>query len=376
MEENFAVVLVAGLAVFGLLFVASQNLSTSSEAPQKVFVEKSFGKTGEGTQDLRTVSFGGFTVGEGRGDIQAYTAERDTVSNKLFGGEKIVIDYNATAPRGGHVSFEVLGKDGRGPLFVKVNGNTVFREKLVITGSPEINISEDVFKPGVNRIVIGADSGLFSSTKYSIEDVRVTVNDRKFHDYEDTFQVYEHEVQNFVSSNLTFTIPVDSSVPSRPLRIYVNDNLVFNRKISRSTQEVEINTQNANLHTGLNTIRFETDGESRYELENVDMSVRYIGTVSPGNANVDFSMNSSALNYANRENTAEYVNFNYQSLLPQERKMIIELNGFQKQHMPTPGLNSISLPEKTLQGQNTLTIRSNGSYQLNQVKVLSKMVAE
>lgn len=376
MEENFAVVLVAGLAVFGLLFVGSQNISAGSNDAQKVFVEKSFGKMGEGTQDLRTVSFRDFTVGEGRGDIQAYSAERDTVISKFFGGNKIVIDYNATAPRGGNVRFDVLGKDGRGPLFVKVNGETVFREKLVITGSPEINISGDVFSPGVNRIVIGADSGFFSTTRYDIEDVEVTVDDRKFHDYQDSFQIYEHELQNFVSSNLTFTIPVDASVPSEPLEIYVNDNRVFSGAVSRSTQEVEINTQNADLHTGMNTIRFETNGDAHYEIENTDMSVRYIGTVSPGNVNFNFELDQENRNYADRERTDEYINFNYQSLLPQQRGMTIELNDFSTQHTPNPGLNSISVPEGVLQEDNTLTIRSNGSYQLNQVKVLSKTVDE
>ncbi|MFB6207902.1 MAG: hypothetical protein ABEJ69_00985 [Candidatus Nanohaloarchaea archaeon] len=375
MEENFVVVLVAGLAVFGVLFVASEGINFQETPEEMVFIKKSPGKIGDANQDFHTVNFGSFTVGEGRGDIQVYTREKKTLENKLIGGQKISFEYNATAPKHGHISFEVLGKDGNGAVYAKVNGEKVFQEKLVVTGTPEINISQDRFHPGMNTIEVGTTrGGLLGSTKYVVEDVEITVNDRKFHDYRDNFQLAEPWVRNFVNANLTFTIPLDASTATKPLRIYVNDHRVFSQKVVRSTQEVRITKQNAELHPGMNTIRFETDGNARYELENADMSVRYIGTVSPGHVSFDFKLNQSELDYAKREDTSEYINFEYLNLLPTNSKMIIELNEFHLERKPDPGFNSISVPAENIQEQNSLTLKSNGSYELTNVKLLSEMV--
>ncbi|MFB6192800.1 MAG: hypothetical protein ABEK00_00960, partial [Candidatus Nanohaloarchaea archaeon] len=72
MENEFAVILVAGLAVFGLFWVASQNYNFNNQAQSEITLyQESFGKIGDANQDLRTVNFGSFSVGEGRGDVQA-----------------------------------------------------------------------------------------------------------------------------------------------------------------------------------------------------------------------------------------------------------------------------------------------------------------
>ncbi|MFB6204860.1 MAG: hypothetical protein ABEJ75_04390 [Candidatus Nanohaloarchaea archaeon] len=375
MEENFVVVLVAGLAVFGVLFVASEGMSFQKTPEKMVFVKESPGKIGDANQDFHTVNFGSFTVGEGRGDIQVYTQETQILRNRLIGGQRIAFEYNATAPKSGHVSFEVLGKKGDGALYVEVNGKKVFQEKLVVTGTPEIKIPEDRLHPGINTIEVGVTrGGIMGSTTYRIEDVEITVNDRKFHEYMDNFQLAEPWVRNFVNANLTFTIPLDASTATKPLRIYVNDHLVFSQKTVRSTQEVRITTQNAELHPGMNTIRFETDGGARYRLENVDMTVRYIGTVSPGHVSFDFTLNQTELNYAKREDTNEYINFNYLNLLPSNSEMIVKLNGFRVRRTPDPGFNSIPVPAENIHRQNTLTLTSNGTYELTNVKLLSQMV--
>lgn len=371
MEDSFAVILVAGLAVFGLFWVASQELEQQPDTQQMEFVEKDFGTVGEATQDYRTVDFGEFTVGEGRGLVSITQRDRATISNSLTSTDSIEIEYNATAPRTGSISFEVLGKAGTGAVYVKTNDAIVFEEKLVTTGTPEINISEDKLKPGMNNIEIGArKDGVFSSTTYTIEDLQVYVDDRKFSDYKDTFRVYQHEVSDFVNGNLSFTIPLGSSTPSKPLKVHVNDRRVFRRSISRSTQSVEVNPQNADLAPGLNTIEFSTEGEARYEVENADINLRYIGQVSPGNIETSFEMDDQELNFAEQEDTSEVLNFAFRSLIPSTNEMEVQINDHTTTITPDD-FNSIDLPEGTLKSENQVNLRSNGSYQVNEFKILS-----
>lgn len=371
MENEFAVILVAGLAVFGLFFVASQEYNfNNQETSQLTLYSEDFGQIGDATQDVRTVNFGDFSVGEGRGDVQAYRTEEATLRNKLLGGEKITVNYNATAPKGGHIEFEVLGKDGNGAVYVKVNGNKIFEEKLVTTGTPSINISEDVLSPGNNNIEVGTRrGGIFGSTEYSIEDFEITVNDRKFNDYEKSFRVYQYEKQEFSAANLTFTLPVDSSTRTAPLEVYVNDEQVFAQKISRSTQSISLDRDQIN--TGYNTVRFETEGEARYDLENTDLSIRYFGTVEPGTAEASFDLNQTNQAFADREETEEYVNFEYVNLMPSSNTLTVQINDY-SQTLNPEGFSSVSLPEGALNKQNNIQISSNGSYVIRSLKVLSQ----
>ena len=375
MENEFAVILVAGLAVFGLFFVASQEYNFNNQQTSELTLyTESFGQIGDATQDVRTVNFGDFSVGEGRGDVQAYRTQEATLQNKLLSGERITVNYNATAPKDGHITFEVLGKDGKGAVYVKVNGNKIFEEKLVTTGTPSINISEDILRPGNNNMEIGTRrGGLFGSTEYAIEDVEITVNDRKFNDYEKSFRVYQYEKSEFSAANLTFTLPVDSSTRTEPLEVYVNDEKVFSREISRSTQSISLDRDQ--ISTGYNTVRFETEGEARYDLENTDLSIRYFGTVEPGTAEASFDLNQSSLSFANRESTSEYINFNYVNLMPSNSPVTVEINDYSEEVTPEQ-FTSVSLPEGTLQEQNELRLSGNGSYTVRNLKVLSQRSEE
>ncbi|QKQ98862.1 hypothetical protein GKQ38_05055 [Candidatus Nanohaloarchaea archaeon] len=371
MENEFAVILVAGLAVFGLFWVASQSYNFNNQATsQLTLYEKDFGQIGQASQDIRTVNFGSFSVGEGRGDVQAYREEKATLRNKLLGGQKITIKYDATAPKTGHIEFEVLGKDGNGAVYVKVNGKTIFNEKLVTTGTPSINISADVLKPGMNKIVIGTrQGGLFSSTEYVIEDIEVTVNDRKFNDYQKSFRVYQYEIEEFAAANLTFTLPVDSSTRTAPLKVFVNNEKVFSQKISRSTQSISLDRNQINV--GYNTVRFETEGNARYALENTDLTLRYFGTIKPGTATASFNLNKTSLSFAQREKTNEYINFNYVNLMPSTNPVQITLNQYSKTITPD-SFSVIRIPEETLEEQNEITVSSNGSYIIRNLNVLSQ----
>lgn len=374
----FITVVVLGISVFGLFFVASQAEGNIFEFPSEeeqtqrmVFEQKSPGTVGQSNPDHRTIELGDFTVGEARGSISAYSRTQQEISDRLFGGDQIWFDYNATQPEGGNVTFEVLGRDGRGQVYVDVNGERVFEEYLVSSGSPEIEIPEESLSNGMNEFEIGVNKQSFlGSSKFVIEDIEVEINDRKFHDHTESFQIYQYELEDYVESPLTFQ--VSDSVKTSPLEVYINDQQIYSKAQVRAEESVQITPQNADLHTGSNTIRFETDSRpAQYTIENTQMTMRYVGNSQGQNVLSNFGINESGLNYAERDDTTEYITFNYQNLLPSPREMHIQLNDFTTTVNPTNGQNRINFSASELGESNYLAIQSRGTYQMNNLRVES-----
>jgi len=222
MAERFGVVVAIGLTFFGLMMIAAQDLDFqigSSQPDNMLLAAESFGEVGGATTDIRTVNFGTFNIGEGRGQIQAYQSDEVRLENSLFSGNTVTVLYNGTQPTESEVSFEVLGKEGSGALYVKVNGERIFENQLVTSATEEITIDRSRLKTGINKIEIGTNKGgLLGETEYLLEDLEVTVNDRKFNDHVNNFQMYQYELKDFREANLTFNIPTDSSVITAPLK--------------------------------------------------------------------------------------------------------------------------------------------------------------
>lgn len=370
MEEKFSAVLVAGIAVFGLVFVID-HVGIAAGPNSQVLMQKSPTDVGETAEDVRTVRFGSFTVGEARGNILVHERDKATLKDVVLGDNSLKFTYDAVQPTSGKVSFEVLGKRGSGKVYVKVNGEKIFDEYLISTGTPEIEVPQEVLRNGENKFEIGTNSDFLKESIYTVEEVEVRVNDRKFHDREDTFQMYSHELKNFVGANMTFSLPVDSSIPSSPLKVYVNDNLLFNRTITRSTQEVRVTSQNADLSRGENSVRFETDGEAMYVLRNVGMNVRYVGNVRPGSFEETFELEEARLRYADRRLTSEKIEFNYiplESVAPVK----VQVNNFNTTVNPERGLNTVELPENVLERENELEIESTSAFRLASFQILSE----
>lgn len=374
----FITVVVLGISVFGLFFIAGQaegdifDFPSSEEPDQRmVFEQRSPGTVGQSNPDHRTISFGDFTVGEARGSITAYSRTQQEISDKLFGGEQIWFNYNATQPEGGNVTFEVLGRDGRGQVYVDVNGERIFNEYLVSTGSPEIEIPQEVLNTGMNRFEIGVNRQSFlGSSKYVLEDIEVDINDRKFHDYTESFQIYQYELEDYVESPLTFQI--SDSVKTSPLEVYINDQQVYSKAQVRAEESIQITPQNADLHTGANTISFETDSRpAQYTIENTQLTMRYVGNTQGESILGNFGINETGLDYAQRDDTTEYITFNYQNLLPSPREMHIQLNDFTTTITPTNGQNRINFSASELGKSNYLAIQSRGTYQMNNLRVES-----
>lgn len=376
---TFPVMVLIGLTVFGLAWVASEggvDIGGGTDADQMVYTSQSFGKVGSSNQDFRTARFGDFNVGELRGNVQAYNAREGTVSNGILSGQQIKINYNATQPKTGKVTFEVLGRSGPGQVYVKANGEKVWQHHLVATGNPEVEIPRNKLKPGMNSITVGAtQGGIISSTEYTLEDIEVTVNDRKFHDYEDSFQVYDYELQDFVNAELTFSVA--SSVKTSPLEVFINDNQIYSkRQVRISPEAISVDPGEADLHPGYNSIRFETDGQAKYELRNAELTMRYLGNTEQRTLRADFGVNRTGIRFAERDDTDESIKFDYQRLLPSPRPMVIELNNNTHRLSPTNGRNTVEIDAGEIERSNQLTVRSNATYQMNSLRVMSEKVEE
>lgn len=373
---TFPVMVLIGLTVFGVAAIAQSGFELgldSQDRQEAVLVSESFGKVGSANQDFRTVQLGSFNVGETRGDVEAYTARKTEVSSGFLSGEAIEINYNATQPRQGRITFEVLGKTGSGPFYVKVNGEKIFEEDLVSTGTPNITIPAENLNSGMNKIVLGSSSGLLGSSSYTIEDVRVTVNDRKFHDFSDHFQVYDYELADFVEASLGFTVRT-GSVKAEPLTVNVNGNTVFSERQVRSENEVILEKGEADLHPGYNTVRFETDGESVYHIENAQLTLRYIGATDRQTVTKNFEVNSSVLSFVKRDDTRETVVFDYQRLLPSPRPMKIILNQAEYELTPENGRNTLKIDQDHLKQDNRVRIKSNSTYIMESFRIRSEKV--
>lgn len=382
MAERFGVVMAIGLTFFGLMLIASQDVDIGlgfgggETQNELVMVSESFGDLGGATEDVRTTGFRSFDIGEGMGQIQAFQRNKVDLSNSLFSKNSLNFEYNATQPENAEVSFEVLGKEGSGALYVKINGQRVFEEQLVSSATESINVSSNRLRPGMNSFEIGVNKGgLLGSTEYALEDVEASVRDRRFNDYRDNFQMYQYEIQDFVGANLTFNIPVDSSVVTEPLEIDVNGNNVFSEESVRSEQTVSLTPSNADLTPGFNTIQFSTDADAHYTVENAQLAVRYIGTTEGVERDVDFSLSESDLSFVEREDTAEQIRFDYQ-LLSGDRNLEIQINDYSTELNPSNGVNTEDLPEEIFEEENTLSIEGQGAFTVEGLEINSEVTEQ
>lgn len=379
MAERFGVVVAIGLTFFGLMLIASQDASigfgfgNSDQQQEVVMVSESFGELGGATEDVRTTSFGSFNIGEGMGQIQAYQRNKVDLSNSLFSENSVTFEYNATQPENAEISFEVLGKEGTGALYIEVNGQRVFEEQLVSSATEEINVSSDHLRPGINDFKIGVNKGgLLGSTEYALEDVEAYVRDRRFNDHRDSFQMYQYELRDFVGANLSFNIPVDSSVVTEPLEIDVNGNNIYSENSVRAEQTVSVTPSNSDLGPGFNTLTFSTDADAQYRIENAQLAVRYIGTTEGVEREIEFDLSSEDLSFVEREDTDEKISFDYQ-MLSGNRDLELQINDYTTTLTPENGENSEALPEEIFEEENTLTVQGQGSFTLDDLLVNSEV---
>lgn len=379
MEQAFAVVFIAGLTVFGLAFVGMQGFTTEEPESQIVLFNKTLGTIGDVTPDSRTFNYGSFTVGEGRGQVQAFRSDEETVSHGRIFSDSLSFQYNASQPRNGTLSFRVIGREGDGSVFVDVNGNRIFEEPMVSdfsgTGT-EVSIGQDVLGPGINNFNIGTTKGgLLGTSEYLLEDIELEIDDRKYHERRETFSMYTHEFNNFRGAEVGFRIPADASTPGEPLEIRVNDNVISEQTRAQGEYSVELTEENSDLRPGQNEIHFLTSGQAFYDIENAYIEVGYAVTSEPESQTEEIQLSGSELDFVNNEGTEEALNFNYVNL-NNPNSLQIDLNDESYSLTPENGVNTKTIEEGVLEENNILTLSSQGSFRLENLELVSERPEE
>lgn len=380
MSNTFVAVLAIGLTVFGLAFIATEiGPGVQDQEDEMIFFDKDIGQIGETQTDTRPIELGSFTVGEGRGDIQAYRADRMEVSQGRIRSSPLTFEYEASQPQDGSVSFRVIGREGNGNLYVKVNGDRIFSEPMTsdFTGEGhEVEIEEQYLRQGINSFEIGASRGsMFSPTLYTLENIRAEVNDRSFHDRVETFRMFENEFNNLHSTELNFRIPAETTQPDAPLEIRVNNNTVREDTLARGEYEVELTPENADLRPGQNTVRFLTFDQAFYQIENSIINVHYSVTTDPEGHTEEISLTQEELNFANREDTQEELRFRYTNI-NNPNNLQIDLNDETYDLTPQNGLNTVDIEEGVLEEENILTLSSEGSFRIENLQLTSRITSE
>lgn len=379
MEQAFAVVLVAGLTVFGLAFVGMEGFTTEEPQNEMVIFDKSIGTVGDVTEDLRTTEIGTFTVGEGRGDVQAFRIDEEKISNGRIFNSPLTFQYEASQPKNGTLDFRVIGRDGSGSVYFEVNGNRIFEEPMVsdFSGSgTTIEVGQQVLDSGVNNFELGTTKGgILSSTEYLLEDIELEVNDRNYHERRENFDMYTHEFQNFRGATLNFRIPADSSVPQEPLEIRVNDNTVSEQTRAQGEYSVELTEENSELRPGQNEIHFLTSGQAFYDVENAYIEVGYAVTSDPESRTETIELSESEIEFVNDKNTEETLEFDYVNL-NNPNDLQIDLNNETYDLTPQNGQNTKEINEEVLEEENILTLSSQGSFRIENLQLVSKRPQE
>jgi hypothetical protein len=235
-----------------------------------------------------------------------------------------------------------------------------------------VEIGQSVLRPGINNFRIGTTKGgLLGTTEYLIEDIEVEVNDRKYHERRETFDMYTHEFQNFRGADLNFRIPLDSSAPAEDLEIRVNGNTVSEQARAQGEYTVSINEDNAALRPGQNNIHFLTSGQAFYDIENANIEVGYAVTSDPESRSERITLSQSQLDYVNDDSTTEYLEFEYVNL-NNPNQLTLDLNDESFDLRPQNGWNEIKLDEGVLEENNVLTYSSQGSFRMENLQLVSR----
>lgn len=382
MEQGFAIVLVAGLTVFGLMFIGMEaDLGWSEEEPEDeiIMLDKNMGTIGEVSEDFRTAMDPvTFTVGEGRSDIQAYRNDEARISNGRIFNNPLNFEYEASQPQDGEIEFRVIGREGEGAVYFKANGEKLFEEQMVSDFSGEghtVEIDQTDLGPGENRFELGTTKGgILSSTEYLLNDIQLEIDDRAYHERRETFRMYQHEFDNFRGAELDFYIPVDASIPSAPLEIRVNGNTVSEQIRGTGEYQVELTTENADLRPGQNTVHFRTSGQvgEMYDIEDANIEVGYAVTSDPEAKSERINLTENELNFINREDTEETLRFHYVNL-NNPNELEINLNDETFALEPRNGETSIDLDDEVFEEENILTVSSQGSFRMENLHLSSRV---
>lgn len=377
MASEFVYVLVAGVAILvvgGVLAGVADDGgfgvgTTDDTAEGRPLLSFSPGTIGSIDATSRTIQVGDVTVAAGSPNVTAVTRDELTASANVLGSSPATLTFEAGSPRKAYISFVPAKAAAPDNLVVTVNGDPVEIPDFQV-GEP-VTVTVGDLQSGRNSIVVRAeDPGMafWRTPSYTLQDVKVVVEDASKTGVVKPFRAYSYEVRGFDRGEIRFSVTEDV-VRQHPLRILINGNTVFNRApVKRAlpyTTEFFANT--TGLTAGENVLAVRTSGDSRYRLDNLQMTLYFFAGTQRRTVQNEFQIPPSTYRDMGEESGRITIDVDSATL---QRPVTLELGNATFTRTLNTGENVIRFgKEDVTKGTNTLRISTDGSYRIPAVSV-------
>jgi hypothetical protein len=251
---------------------------------------------GSQPQDVpRTIRIGDFSVSYASGskiinEQNNVNVEKGVFNNKYY-KYSVNIDEDMDSVTGSYIIVDILDTNSLGNLVVKINKNIVYNQKVQVG---EINIPVDKnYLLSYNVIEIsttGPGWRFWASSFYYIDKIKFGINYYGNLQKQETFTVYDNELQNFKSGSVNFY--VTNAEGSGNLMIDINGHNIYKgQPVGEINQPFSI--FDVGLIRGQNTISFSAERGSAYDIDDAAIVLTHTET-GQKTRYISFDVDSSA----------------------------------------------------------------------------------
>lgn len=275
--DEFIWILLAGmLAIVVLLFAwgvpsPSENVTENISKIRGAFI------VGTEFEDVaRIIRIGDFGISNTIGSETLTTNRYIEVSRGIFENKYFSTSgkiNNLDVVTDGWIVIDLLQSNSIGNLIVKINNQVIYNQKTN-PGEIHIPVEKSLLK---NYNVIEISSGLpgvqfWATSVYRIEKIEFGINIYGNVKKEYNFELFTNELKSFSEGEISFN--VDDREGSGNLIIKINGNTVFNGIPSGSFVK-SFDIFNTGLISGINTIEFQTEKDTSYKLDDVEIIIKH-----------------------------------------------------------------------------------------------------
>jgi len=294
--DEFAFVLLAGLIMIIVMLliwgIPSEETGTNITegnitAPFVV---------GSQPQDVpRTIRIGDFSVSYAAGSKIINEQNNVKIEKGMFNNKyhkySVAIDEDMDSVTGGYVIIDVLDTNSLGDLVLKVNNRVVYDQKFE---AGEINIAIDkVYLLSYNIIEVsttGPGWQFWTSSFYYMDKIKFGINYYGNLQKQETFTVYDNELQNFKSGSVNFYVM--NAEGSGNLMIDINEHNIYKGQAAGDVNK-PFSIFDVGLIRGQNTVAFSTEKGTAYNIDDAAIVITHTET-GQKTRYVSFDVDSSA----------------------------------------------------------------------------------
>ncbi|MFB6294634.1 MAG: hypothetical protein ABEI97_02650 [Candidatus Nanohaloarchaea archaeon] len=376
MASEFVYVLVAGVAILvvggvlaGMADDTGPGQGTDADVNKGMIASFSPGTIGSIDATSRTIQVGDVTVADQSPNATVATRDSVSVSSSVLDSSTATVTFEAQSPRRVFLSFTPSQAADPDDLIITVNGEEVDVPPFEV-GEP-VTLSSDNVQAGRNSIVFRAEdpgAAFWRRPSFTLKDVEVVVEDAANAGVLKTFRAYPYEVNGFDRGELRFSVTEDV-VRDEPLRIQINGNTVFERTpVARALPYTATFSSNeTGITAGENVLAVRTGGESRYVLDNLQLTMYFFAGTQRRTVQRDIHILPSTYRDLGEDNGRITIQVDSVTL---QRPVTVELGNATFTQTLKAGENVIRFGKADVtKGRNTLRIATDGSYRIPSITV-------